>query len=236
MRQRSFLLTALCCASFAPSLPAAPLSEAERQELAGFQDLYVFDADFWNKEDERIAKTGGAVAKSDTRLTVKLADGQSKNIDFTPCDDSPGVKMDTSICSTYILLAYLKGQNGYLMAQAHYEWLTFHWIDSRSGRETKLDNMPIFSPDARHIATIDNDWFTSDDAGTISIYERQDDSWQLKHQEEIGFSSEEYYFLDGLGFIGWQDNELTLLKKFGERGGIPEGYKQPLNAIVKVRY
>jgi hypothetical protein len=212
---RTALLSATCLLFLCASAFAGPLTKVERQELASYQDLYVFGEDLWKSEDDRIARENSNVVKGKNSLTLKLANGGEKRLTYEPCADEPGVAPKTGSCSTYLFLAHIKSQGGYFVSQAHWEWVTVHWIDEATGEETKFANVPQISPDGTHALLIDNELMNGENLGKGLLYERQGPGWVQTRVFKVGTDSEQdnAAIINGMVLSSWIGRKIAITRK-----------------------
>jgi len=101
-----------------------------------------------------LAASHGRARRSGDTLRLKLANGRETK--FVSRSKACAAD-DAEHCIVYSLLAVLPSRHAYLVDETYYEGGGALLIDDRNGRKTDLPGVPMFSPYADEILTINND-------------------------------------------------------------------------------
>ena len=82
--------------------------------------------------------------------------------------------LDDGHCYRYSLVQDLPDQHAFIVREAYYEGESLMLVDDRTGRQTLLDGMPVFSPDGTHFFITD-DAEAKDHDNNIEIWRREGD-------------------------------------------------------------
>ena len=103
-----------------------------------------------NSEAVALADSGGHARRAGDVLIVKPSKAAEVRFRSAPkrCIDD-----DVQHCVIYTLVAYLPSRHAYLVDKSLYEGGNGILIDDRTGRETVLPGIPLFSPDSNEVVS-----------------------------------------------------------------------------------
>lgn len=183
--------------------------------------------------DALAAAHGRAVRKGDglslnlaNRPTVTLADNGAA------CADDNAVD-----CVRFTLVADLPSRHAYLVAKSYYEGCAdLLLIDDRSGRQSTLADVPVFSPDGERLL-IQNECEADGSASDnhLEIWRRQRDGWILEwaytdQQAYAADKSLQNVFLSNV--VSWQNDRITMTFIDRAYGEVPE--RRWLGALSRI--
>jgi len=99
-------------------------------------------------------KLKGLFTRNGDSLTLKLDGGKSKTYvgNLAACD---GENVDAAKCLVFRVLSYFPRTQSYLVEKGLYECGSYLFINRRTGSETVMDAIPVLSPDAKYLLSID---------------------------------------------------------------------------------
>jgi hypothetical protein len=206
-------LRAAMCATFLFAVPASANRASEDAALARARTGYLNSR---SMEADAIAVARGRVIRSHAVLTLALAERKPLRLINTKraCSDSDP-QFDASGCTRYELVAALPTRRAYLVAKGGYEGCAdLLLIDDRSGRQSALAEVPVFSPDGERLL-IQNECEADRSASDnhLEIWRRQRDGWVLEwaytdQQAYAADKSLQNIFLSNV--VSWQDDRITM--------------------------
>lgn len=119
------------------------------------------------KEFEALFLAQGAAARSADRLILRLSGSARRAY-----ANARGCRLGTERphCSTYAMASYMKSRNLFVLVHTSGTASAYVLVDARNGRETRLDSMPIVSPDGRRVLQFDR---RSERPSEVSILRRR---------------------------------------------------------------
>jgi len=122
------------------------------------------------------AMRAGRAIPDGVGLSLVLTSGRHlrmiNNTRGCPRDDQT---LDDGNCYRYVLVEDLPEQHAFIVGEDYYEGESLFLIDDRTGHQTGLDGMPVFSPDGSRFLINDDDE-ASDHDNNIEIWRRDGDS------------------------------------------------------------
>lgn len=148
-----------------PAKPAPPAAEAAPVAPAPADE-----------DDLHAAIMAGRAIPNRAGLTLVLTGGRhltmSNDARGCPVD---GQGLDDGHCYRYVLLRNLPDQHAFVVDEIYYEGDSLLLVDDRTGRQTGIDGMPVFSPDGTHFLVIDEDE-ANDHDNNLEIWRRDGDT------------------------------------------------------------
>ena len=92
--------------------------------------------------------------------------------------------LDDGNCYRYSLVADLPDQHAFIVAEDYYEGESLLLVDDRTGRQTGLDGMPVFSPDGARFFINDDDE-ANDHDNNIEIWRRDGDAATIEWSHPV---------------------------------------------------
>ena len=123
----------------------------------------------------RAATRAGRAVPDGAGLTLVLVSGRHLRMtnDTRGCpQDEHG--LDDGHCYRYGLVQDLPDQHAFIVREAYYEGDSLLLIDDRTGRQTALDGMPVFSPDGTRFFVNDDDE-ANDHDNNLEVWRRDGD-------------------------------------------------------------
>jgi hypothetical protein len=108
-----------------------------------------------NVEDTAcLNKLKGLFTRKGDRLTLKLDGDKSKTYvgNSAACG---GENVDVSKCLVFVVLSYFPQTRSYLVERGFYECGNYLFVSQRTGSETVMYAMPVLSPNAKYLISID---------------------------------------------------------------------------------
>ena len=128
----------------------------------------------------RAATLAGRAIPDRGGLSLVLASGQHlRMIDNTrgcPIDDHP---LDDGHCYRYSLVADLPKQHAFIVSESYAQGQSLLLIDDRTGRQTGIDGMPVFSADGSRFFVNDDETLGAHDTN-FEIWRRDGDGAVLE--------------------------------------------------------
>lgn len=158
----------------------------------------------------------GRAVRSNGDLTFKLANGKS----LTLQDDNRGCSGDDNnpveLCHRFTMLADLPSRHFFLVVEGYYEGADFFLIDDRTGRETQIDAVPIFSPNGEYFL-VQDDNEASEHENNLEIWRREGDGAVLEWAHSISQAIQEtpQGLLYHTEVISWTGDEIALQFSIG---------------------
>ena len=121
------------------------------------------------------AMRAGRAIPDGAGLSLVLTSGRHlrmiNNTRGCPRDDQG---LDDGHCYRYALVGDLPDQHAFIVSEAYYEGESLFLVDDRTGRQTGIDGIPVFSPDGSRFF-IDDDDEANDHDNNIEIWRRDGD-------------------------------------------------------------
>lgn len=152
MRALIILLLMICNNS------ALALNQSDSSQVLAYWENLFDDRNVLSLEREavQLRQLSGMAYRDEDRLTVTAANGKAVSFVDRPDCDGP----EASECIRHRLAMVLSSVNAVLIFRQHYENYSFALIDLKEAATFDFKDVPIFSPDNRHIAEISNDLST----------------------------------------------------------------------------
>jgi len=149
-------------------------------------------------------KLAGLFTRTGDTLILKLDGGKSKAYvgNVAACD----ANADTSGCVAFMLLGYFPQTQSYLVAKAFFECGDYLFVSRRTGSETVMRAMPVLSPNAKYLLSIDQS-DACDRNYDIAIWSMQTDPPKL----EFNYQAKQY---ENWQVTAWEDDAHLKLKAF----------------------
>jgi hypothetical protein len=149
----------------------APAPHKTAKPFAGAGPARVtLDADVY-----RTAIRNGRAIPNSAGLTLVLSSGRHlsmvNNTRGCPIDDRI---LDDGHCYRYSLVADMPARHVFIVREAYYEGESLFLIDDRTGRQTGLDGMPVFSPDGSRFFVADDET-AGDHDNNLEVWRRDGD-------------------------------------------------------------
>lgn len=99
-------------------------------------------------------KLKGLFTRKGGTLTLNLDGGKTKSYVGNPaaCD---GDNVDTAKCLVFAVVGYFPQIQSFLIEKAYYECGPYLLVSRHTGRETMMDAIPVLSPNAKYLLSID---------------------------------------------------------------------------------
>lgn len=157
---------------------------------------------------------GRAERKAD-KLIFTLLDGKKLELSDLACSDE-GERRETD-CHSYQFMADLPSRHAFLLRKVLYEGFNFLSVDDRTGTQTKIAGIPMFSEKGDKFVEIDND-YAYGNVGSIAIWSlasgRPEIEWQLADADSRVFHLSRV--------VRWKGDRIDLLFWTLEWYGHPE--------------
>src|SRR6185312_10278978 len=122
---------------------------------------------------------------------------------------------DVNNCVGYALMAWVPRSQAWVAQQFLYEGSSFLLIDSGTGRQTRLNGMPAFSPDGREFLVAPYDLESDAGLNDIEIWRRDGDGAVLEWAHAAGASGEHLSAPPIIKVTGWKGDRITLAFETG---------------------
>lgn len=166
--------------------------------------------------EPKFLRTGSAERRSDTLL---LAPSRGKKLEFI--DKAQACRNgDADHCIQFVLLANEPRARAFVVGEFYYEGGGFLLIDNQTGRQTRLQGMPIFSQDGEEFFVAPYDLEHDAGPNNLEIWRRDSDGAALEwahtfeqaHAEQPDLLAP-YYVED----VRWEADRIALV--LSEEGG-----------------
>lgn len=169
------------------------------------QDRAVVTCDIKDNVEEAACRTRlkGLFTRDGDKLVVKLDGGKSRVYvgNHAACD---GENVDAEKCLVFNMLRYYPQSQAFLIERGLYECGDYRFVSRRTGNETVMKSIPVMSPNARYLLSID----TSDACDReydIAIWSLHSDPPRL----EFSYHAEQY---ENWEVKSWTDDTRLMLK------------------------
>jgi hypothetical protein len=150
-------------------------------------------------------KLKGLFTRKGDTLTLKLDGGKSKTYvgNRAACD---GENVDVSKCLVFVVLKYFPRTQSYLIERGLYECGAYLFVSRRTGSETVMSAIPVLSPDAKYLVSIDQS-DACDRKYDIAIWSMQTDPPKL----EFKYEAKQY---ENWEVAAWENDTHIKMKAF----------------------
>jgi hypothetical protein len=154
-----------------------------------------------------IAATHGAVARHEDELVLKPQKAPALRLtdDMASC-----AQADIRNCVGYALMAAVPRAQAWVAQQFLYEGSSFLLIDGMTGRQTRLNGMPVFSPDGREFLVAPYDLESDVGPNDLEIWRRDGDGAVLEWSHAAAPFDLEEAAPPLITVADWRDGRVTL--------------------------
>ena len=168
-------------------------------------------------ESKVLATSHGRVRRLDDTLILILSGGKNLTLRNDTPDCSGDIGHLDRLCGSFLMLADLPNHHFYLVCLIEDESVDYLLIDDRTGHETLVDAVPIFSADGTHFL-VQNDDEMNDHDNNLEIWRRENDGAVLEWAHSVMQASAEapsslLYHTD---VTSWRDNRINLTFSLGK--------------------
>ena len=195
MRRLSILLVPVLVAACAPHPP--PDQECAANAMCAARAA----------EPAILSTTHGAAVRheDDLILSPRAAPPLHLTDDVTSC-----AQADVNNCVGYALMAWVPRAQAWVVQQFHYEGSNFVLIDSATGRQTRLNGMPVFSSSGREFLVAPYDLESNVGTNDLEIWRRQGDGAVLEWAHAAGTFSDGLSAPPMITVMRWQNDHIAL--------------------------
>jgi hypothetical protein len=147
-----------------------------------------------------IRASAGKARRTGSNLSLQLTTGKVIHLHDVDCGDT--VATINTDCRHHYLAATLPILHAFVVIVGYYEGSDVLLIDDRTGHQTTLDSVPIFSPDGRSFLTIDDDvaygndpefeiWSRRGDAAAV-VWSGQADGLDLHYTSDVRWKNSDH--------------------------------------------
>jgi len=151
-----------------------------------------------------LAATHGAATRRQDDLTLRPGNAPPLRLtdDMASC-----AQADADNCVGYALMASLPRSHAWVAQQFLYEGSSFLLIDSGTGRQVRLNGMPVFSPDGREFLVAPYDLESDVGPNDLELWRRDGDGAVLEWAHAAGSFGSPPPLIE---VTGWQDDGIAL--------------------------
>ena len=170
-----------------------------------------------------IAATHGAAARREDDLVLHPKNAPPLHLtdDMASC-----AQADIRNCVGYALMAAVPRAQAWVAQQFLYEGSSFLLIDSGTGRQTRLNGMPVFSPDGREFLVAPYDLESDVGPNDLEIWRRDGDGAVLEWAHAAAPSDVEETTPPIITVTDWRDGRIAL--SFQSPSGPPSRWQGSL--------
>jgi hypothetical protein len=154
-----------------------------------------------------LAAAHGAAVRHEDDLILNPHGGPPLHLtdDMASC-----AQADENNCVGYALMAAVPRSHAWVAQRFVYEGSDYLLIDSFTGRQTRLNGMPVFSPDGRQFLVAPYDLESDVGPNDLELWRRKDDGAVLEWAHAAAPPAEDQPAPAAITVAGWQGDRIAL--------------------------